>query len=56
MPKALDELASKLKSQGYDSDSAYAIATAQLQKQSRMKKANGHRKSSRSNSAKHGNH
>ena len=44
MPKVLDELVSKLKSQGYDSDSAYAIATAQLQKQGRLKSASSGKK------------
>ncbi len=38
MPKALDKLVEKLKKQGKSESSAYAIATAALQKQGVLKK------------------
>lgn len=39
MPKELEDMVAKLKAQGKDEQSAYAIATAALQKQGKMKKA-----------------
>lgn len=38
MPKALEDLVAKLKRQGKDESSAYAIATAALQKRGILKK------------------
>ena len=38
MPKVLEDLVSKLKAQGHDEDSAWAIATSQLQKSGKLKK------------------
>ena len=38
MPKVLDKLVDKLKKQGKSESSAYAIATAALQKQGILKK------------------
>ena len=37
MPTILDEMVEKLKSQGHDEQSAYAIATKALQKQGKLK-------------------
>lgn len=38
MPKVLEDLVSKLEAKGHDKSSAFAIATAQLQKQGVLKK------------------
>ena len=37
MPKQLDDLVKKLRSEGHDEQSAYAIATSQLQKSGVLK-------------------
>jgi len=38
MPKVLEDLVAKLKAEGHDDDSAWAIATSQLQKQGVLEK------------------
>lgn len=38
MPKPLDDLVKKLRAKGHDEQSAYAIATSQLQKSGVLKK------------------